>query len=140
MNSNQLLSKYPLNQVFTLKNRIVMAPMTRAKATDDLVPTNEMLEYYARRADAGLIITEGTVICPDALGHKNVPGIFSDLQIKHWQQVTDKVHQNSGLIFLQFWHVGRVSHTSYLGGQLPISPSETTMTGRVSRSDGLFHG
>ena len=76
MNNNLLFSEYKLNPLFTLKNRILMAPMTRAKSTDDFVPTDEMVEYYARRADAGLIITEGTVIRPDARGHNNVPGIF----------------------------------------------------------------
>lgn len=137
---NILLSEYKLNNVFTLKNRILMAPMTRAKSSDDLVPTQEMVEYYARRADAGLIITEGTVIRPDALGHRNVPGIFSDLQIKHWKHVADKVHHNNGLIFMQIWHVGRVSHPIFLGGKLPLSPSETVMTGKLFRSDGLTHG
>lgn len=136
---NQLLNKYKLNKIFTLKNKIIMAPMTRAKATDDLVPTDAMAEYYARRADAGLIITEGTVISPDGLGYKNVPGIFSDMQIKHWRKVTDRVHQQNGLIFSQIWHVGRVSHPNFLQGKLPISASETMMTGRLSRSD-LIHG
>jgi len=140
MKSNPLLTEYTLNKRFTLKNRIIMAPMTRAKATDDLVPTDGMAEYYARRADAGLIITEGTVIGSDARGHNNVPGIFSEKQVLHWQQVTDQVHQNNGLIFSQIWHVGRVSHPNFLNGKLPISPSETTMTGRINRSNGLTYG
>ncbi len=139
-NDNLLLSEYKLNNLLTLKNRIIMAPMTRAKATDDLVPTNEMIDYYARRSDAGLIITEGTVISADALGHKNVPGIFSKSHIQHWKKVTDKVHRNHGLIFMQIWHVGRVSHPVFLEGKLPISPSETLMTGRLYRSDNLTHG
>jgi len=117
-----------------------MAPMTRANASDDWVPTQAMADYYARRAEAGLIITEGTVISPDAIGHKNIPGIFSDSQIKHWRLVADKVHHNNGLIFMQIWHVGRVSHPVFLGGKLPISPSETVMTGRIFRSNGLTHG
>ncbi len=140
MNNNPLLSEYKLNPLFTLKNRILMAPMTRAKATDDFVPTDDMVDYYARRADAGLIVTEGTVIRPDALGHKNVPGIFSKMQIKHWRRVTDKVHHQNGLIFLQLWHVGRVSHPVFLAGNLPLAPSETTMTGKVSRSVDLMYG
>lgn len=140
MNNNLLFSEYKLNPLFTLKNRILMAPMTRAKSTDDFVPTDEMVEYYARRADAGLIITEGTVIRPDARGHDNVPGIFSELQIKHWRRVTDKVHHNNGLIFLQIWHVGRVSHPYFLAGKLPISPHETIMTGKINRGNGLTHG
>jgi N-ethylmaleimide reductase len=135
MHNHPLLNEFKLNKLFTLKNRILMAPMTRVKATDDLVPTDDMADYYSRRANAGLIITEGTVIRPDALGHKNVPGIFSELQIKHWRKVTDKVHHNNGLIFLQIWHVGRVSHPTLLNGKLPISSSETMMTGKLNRSD-----
>lgn len=140
MNVQQLLTEYKLNKFFTLRNRIAMAPMTRAKATDDLLPTMEMADYYARRADAGLIITEGTVIRRDALGHNNVPGIYSESQVKQWKKITDHVHRHNGLIFLQLWHVGRVSHPVYLDGKLPISPSATEMTGRLYRSDGLMHG
>src|SRR5579864_2894136 len=135
-----MLNEYKLNHLFTLKNRIVMAPMTRVKATLDGVPTDQMADYYARRSAAGLIITEGTLISPDAAGHKHVPGIYSEAQITHWQQVTDKVHQQNGLIFVQLWHVGRVTHPSFLGGKLPISASETIMTGKVSRSDNLTYG
>lgn len=140
MKQNILLTEHKLNSLFTLKNKIVMAPMTRAKATDDLAPTPLMADYYARRADAGLIITEGTIIRPDALGYRNVPGIFTDNQINHWKNVTDKVHQNNGLIFMQIWHVGRVTHPDLINGQLPVSPSETIMSGKVSRSNGLIHG
>lgn len=135
-----LLDEYKLNNNFILKNKIIMAPMTRAKASDNLTPTQAMADYYARRADAGLIITEGTVISPDALGHKNVPGIFNAAQISHWKNVVEAVHRNNGLIFMQIWHVGRVSHPIFLNGQLPISASKTVMTGRISRSDGLMHG
>lgn len=117
-----------------------MAPMTRAKATDLFEPTEDTASYYARRADAGLIVTEGTIIGKDARGHNNVPGIFSESQINHWRRVTDKVHENNGLIFLQIWHVGRVSHPIFLEGKLPLSSSETTMSGRIARSDGLSFG
>lgn len=113
----------------------MMAPMTRVRASDDLVPTQEMADYYARRAEAGLIITEGTVINTDALGYYRTPGIFNDTQIKHWKIVTDQVHQNNGLIFMQLWHVGRVSHPDFLQGRLPLSASETEMTGKLSRSE-----
>jgi N-ethylmaleimide reductase len=140
MNTEILLEEVKLNKLLTLKNKIVMAPMTRVSATDDLVPTPEMVEYYARRADAGLIVTEGTVIQVDALGHRNVPGIFSENQVKHWRRVTDEVHRKNGLIFSQLWHVGRVSHPLYLNDKLPIAPSETLMTGKISRSDGLHFG
>jgi N-ethylmaleimide reductase len=141
MNSTiSLFESYKLNEKLTLKNRIVMAPMTRNVANDDLSPTKEMADYYARRADAGLIITEGTIIRTDARGYSNVPGIFTQEQINAWHQVTDKVHEKGGHIFLQIWHVGRVSHPHFLNDALPLSPSETTMTGRVSRSQGLNLG
>jgi len=133
-----LLSPYQLSSLITVKNRIVMAPMTRVKATDDYIPTEAMSDYYARRADSGLIITEGTIIKHDARGQNNVPGIFSEKQIQHWQRVTEKVHHRGGLIFSQIWHVGRVSHPDLLDGHLPISASETQMKGRLRRSNGLM--
>lgn len=135
-----LLTPIQLNETLCLKNRIVMAPMTRNMAHDDLSPTQFMAEYYARRADAGLIITEGTIIRQDAKGYSNVPGIFTREQIEGWKMVTDSVHANKGHIFSQIWHLGRVSHPYFLNGALPISASETVMTGRVSRSDGLTYG
>lgn len=136
---NLLLEPYQLNSNIALKNKIVMAPMTRSKADDHLVPTKQMAEYYARRSDAGLIITEGTIIRPDGLGYPNVPGIFTQAQIDGWRQVTDRVHEHDGKIFMQIWHVGRVSHPNFLHGKLPISPSETFMKGHVSRSPGLTY-
>ncbi len=135
-----LFEPYRLNDLFTLKNRIIMAPMTRNVADDELVPTKAMAEYYARRAAAGLIVTEGTIIRPDARAYSNVPGIFTEKQVEGWRQVTDHVHERDGKIFLQIWHVGRVSHPHFLNGELPISPSETMMQSRVSRSDGLNFG
>ena len=138
--NHELFEPYPLNRLLHLKNKIVMAPMTRAKASADFVPTPEMADYYARRADAGLIITEGTVINAEALGCRYVPGIFNENQITHWKKVTEKVHQNKGLIFLQIWHVGRVSHPDFLGGKLPMGPSASTLTGAVYRSPGLTYG
>ncbi len=140
MNMNGLLTPYPLTSKLTLKNRILMAPMTRAKADADLVPTQATADYYARRADAGLIVTEGTLISRHARGHDFVPGIYNDAQIAGWRRVTDAVHVNGGLIFSQLWHVGRVSHPHFLDGELPVSASATTMTGKISRSDGLTFG
>jgi N-ethylmaleimide reductase len=137
---NVLFSEFKLNSLFKLKNRILMAPMTRAKADTGLVPTVEMAEYYARRADAGLIITEGVVIAPDASGYSTVPGIFSAEQIEKWKLVSQRVHARGGLIFMQIWHVGRVSHPNFLNGNLPIAPSETVMKNRVNRSPDLFYG
>ncbi len=135
-----LLQPFKLNVSLTLKNRIIMAPMTRNMALDDLTATDAMANYYAKRADAGLIITEGTIIRPDAKGYSNVPGIFTDDQIQSWRKVTEAVHANNGLIFMQIWHLGRVSHPHFLNGNLPLSPSETMMSGRINRSAGLFYG
>lgn len=140
MSNNILLKEFKLNKKLILKNRILMAPMTRVKADDDWVPTQAMAEYYARRADAGLIITEGTIIRADGTGYKNAPGIFTEKQIQGWKRVTDKVHENNGLIFAQIWHVGRVSHPYFLNGELPISASETIMSNRISRTKDLNYG
>lgn len=138
--TDALFQNYQLSDSIRLKNRIIMAPMTRNMANDDLVPTKAMAEYYGRRAGAGLIITEGTIIRPDARGCSNVPGIFTQAQIEGWNRVTNTVHKNDGKIFLQIWHVGRVSHPQFLEGALPIAPSETMMTGRVWRAEGLKYG
>lgn len=135
-----LFTEYKLNNLFTLKNRILMAPMTRVSADANFVPTPLMADYYARRADAGLIITEGTIISATGRGYDFVPGIFTEAHIEKWRDVTDAVHQKAGLIFCQIWHVGRVSHPKFLNGNLPVSASETVMTGKVSRSEGLFYG
>jgi 2,4-dienoyl-CoA reductase-like NADH-dependent reductase (Old Yellow Enzyme family) len=111
-----------------------MAPMTRGFADEYLVPTDKMAEYYARRAEAGLIISEGTIIRQDGQGYPNTPGIFNSKQIKAWRNVTDKVHENNGKIFCQLWHVGRVSHPKYLNGKLPVAPSAVPLKGRVPKS------
>jgi N-ethylmaleimide reductase len=140
MSPDILQTPYSLQNYKTLKNRIVMAPMTRASASDALVPTDAMVQYYTRRANSGLIITEGTVIRRDATGYRNVPGIYTPEQIVGWKRVTDSVHENEGLIFSQLWHVGRVSHPELLENKLPISSSETVMTGHVSRSPHLTYG
>lgn len=137
---NQLFTPYVLNNELTLKNRILMAPMTRNMADDQLVPTEAMAAYYAKRATAGLIITEGTIIRPDARGYTNVPGIFTPEQIAGWKRVTEAVHQADGKIFSQIWHVGRVTHPHFLDGNLPISASATVMTGALNRVKGLHFG
>lgn len=108
-----------------LPNRIVMAPLTRNRALPDGdVPHTLNAEYYTQRASAGLIITEATQISPEGKGYAWTPGIYSDAQIDGWRQVTDAVHANDGRIFVQLWHVGRISHTSLQpGGQAPVAPS-----------------
>lgn len=115
-----------------LKNRVVMAPLTRSRATIDRVPTAMMAEYYAQRASAGLIISEATVISEEANGYEKTPGLFSDAQVEGWKLVTDAVHAKDGLIVAQLWHVGRVSHPDLLNGETPVSASDVKQAGYVS--------
>ncbi len=115
-----------------LKNRVVMAPLTRSRATDDRVPTAMMAEYYAQRASAGLIISEATVIAEEANGYLNTPGLFSDAQVEGWKHVTSAVHEKGGLIVAQLWHVGRVSDPELLNGETPVSASAVQQAGQVS--------
>jgi N-ethylmaleimide reductase len=108
----------------TLPNRVVMAPMTRARATNHaLMPTPAHALYYAQRAGAGLIITEGTWVSTQAIGASNVPGIYTEPQTAAWAEVTEAVHQAGGRIFAQLGHVGAKSHPDHLGGALPVGPS-----------------
>jgi N-ethylmaleimide reductase len=101
-----------------------MAPLTRSRAGEDGVPRAIMAEYYAQRASAGLIITEGVNISPQARGYAFTPGLYNDAQVAGWQEVTGAVHARGGLIFPQLWHVGRISHPSLQpGGALPVAPS-----------------
>jgi N-ethylmaleimide reductase len=114
----------------TLPNRIVMPPMTRSRASQPGdVPNALMAEYYAQRASAGLIITEGTFVSPMGKGYAWTPGIFTPEQLQGWKQVTDAVHQAGGRIYAQLWHVGRVSHTELLGGAAPVSASAIRANG-----------
>ena len=115
-----------------LKNRVIMAPLTRSRATVDRVPTPMMAEYYAQRASAGLIISEATVISEQANGYEKTPGLFSDEQVEGWKQVADAVHAKDGLIVAQLWHVGRVSHPDLLQGETPVSASTVQQAGHVS--------
>lgn len=115
-----------------LKNRVVMAPLTRSRATADRVPTAMMAEYYAQRASAGLIISEATVISEEANGYEKTPGLFTDEQVEGWKLVTDAVHGKNGLIVAQLWHVGRVSHPDLLKGETPVSASAVQQAGYVS--------
>lgn len=112
-----------------LPNRIFMSPMTRGRADAGAVPNAIMADYYATRADAGLLITEATAISPQGYGWLNAPGIWTDAQEKGWKVVTDAVHAKGGLIFLQLWHTGRVSHPDFLEGKLPVGPSAIAAIG-----------
>lgn len=115
-----------------LRNRIVMAPLTRCRAEAERVPGELMVEYYRQRANAGLIISEATSVTPMGVGYPDTPGIWSDAQVEGWKKVTDAVHAEGGLIVLQLWHVGRISHPSYLNGETPVAPSAIRPDGNVS--------
>jgi len=107
-----------------LKNRIFMAPMTRSRATNpENAPFDIHVDYYKQRASAGLIITEGAQISTKAVGYVNTPGIYSDAQVEGWKKVTEGVHDLGGKIFIQLWHVGRMSHPDFHNGELPHAPS-----------------
>ena len=116
----------------TLRNRVIMAPLTRCRASAGRVPNALMAEYYQQRASAGLIISEATSVTPMGVGYPDTPGIWSDEQVEGWKLITDAVHQAGGLIFCQLWHVGRISDSSYLNGELPVAPSAIAAEGHVS--------
>ncbi|MBU9274096.1 alkene reductase [Burkholderia gladioli] len=116
----------------TLPNRIVMAPLTRARSGDKRVPNALMARYYAERASAGLILTEATSVTPQGVGYAKTPGIWSDEQVEGWKLVTQAVHEAGGKIFMQLWHVGRISDPIFLDGQLPVAPSAIAAGGHVS--------
>lgn len=115
-----------------LKNRIVMAPLTRCRADKGRVPNTLMADYYAQRSSAGLILTEATSVAPMGVGYPDTPGIWSDAQIEGWKGITDGVHRAGGLVFLQLWHVGRISDPLYLNDNLPVAPSAIRPAGNVS--------
>ncbi len=115
-----------------LPNRIVMAPLTRSRAGEARMPNALMAEYYAQRASAGLIITEATSVTPQGVGYADTPGIWSDEQVAGWKLVTQAVHEKGGRIFLQLWHVGRISDPLFLNGELPVAPSAIAPEGHVS--------
>ena len=115
-----------------LANRIIMAPLTRARSGPSRIPNELMVEYYRQRASTGLILTEATVVSPQGIGYAETPGIWSQEQVEGWKKVTQAVHAEGGLIFLQLWHVGRVSHPTFLNGELPVAPSAIAPQGHVS--------
>lgn len=115
-----------------LNNRIIMAPLTRTRAGEGRVPNALMAEYYVQRASAGLIISEATAVTPMGVGYPDTPGIWSDAQVRGWSNITKAVHAHGGKIVLQLWHVGRISHPSYLNGELPVAPSAIAPAGHVS--------
>jgi N-ethylmaleimide reductase len=122
-----------------LTNRTAMAPMTRSRATSDNIPTPIMAEYYGQRANAGLIITEGTSPSPNGVGYPRIPGIYNDRQIAAWKVVTDAVHEKGGHIYIQLMHTGRVTHVSNLpAGAEVLAPSAITASGQMySDTEGM---
>lgn len=115
-----------------LPNRIVMAPLTRARAGKSRIPNDLMATYYAQRASAGLIITEATSVTPMGVGYADTPGIWSQEQVEGWKKITSAVHAKGGSIVMQLWHVGRISDPIFLDGQLPVAPSAIAAEGHVS--------
>ena len=135
---NPLFTTTPLGR-YTLRNRLVMAPMTRSRADDATGAVgNDTVTYYAQRADAGLIISEGSFPSAMGKGYVRTPGINSEAQIAAWRLVTDAVHQRGGRIFLQLMHAGRISHSSVLpDGAAPVAPSAIRHDGQVFTATGL---
>src|SRR5262245_30557622 len=133
--TTDLFQPYPLGPL-TLPNRAVMAPMTRARSTQPGdVPNAMNATYYAQRASAGLIVTEASQISPQGKGYSFTPGIHSDAQVAGWRLVTEAVHAEGGRIFLQLWHVGRMSHPDFHGGALPVAPSAMPFDGSIWKVD-----
>ncbi|MGF6362020.1 N-ethylmaleimide reductase [Pseudomonas frederiksbergensis] len=136
-NLNLLTSPAQLGTL-SLKNHMVMAPLTRSRAGEGDAPTPTVVEYYRQRAGAGLIITEGSQVSAQGKGYMRTPGIFTTEQIEGWKQVTDAVHAEGGRIFLQLWHVGRLSHSLVqLNNELPVAPSAIKADGEIYTSEGL---
>lgn len=117
-----------------LRNRVILAPLTRSRATgeDGRTPNALMAEYYVQRSSAGMILTEATSVTPMGVGYANTPGIWSEAHVNGWKAITEAVHAKGGLILLQLWHVGRVSHPTFLNGELPVAPSAIACSGHVS--------
>lgn len=122
----------------TLSNRVVMAPLTRNRATDKFVPQEMNVLHYTQRASAGLIITEGSQISPQGMGYPLTPGIYNQEQVQGWKKVTDAVHERGGRIYIQLWHVGRISHPSMQpDNALPVAPSAIKPQGDAFTYSGL---
>lgn len=127
----QLQKPFKIGSV-TLPNRVVMAPLTRMRAFQDRAPGDLQVTHYRQRAGAGLILTEATSVTPQGVGYAKTPGIWSDEQVEGWKLVTQAVHEAGGKIFMQLWHVGRISDPIFLDGQLPVAPSAIAAGGHVS--------
>lgn len=123
---------------YQLQNHFAMAPLTRSRALEGDIPSALAIEYYAQRASAGLIIAEATQISPQGKGYVSTPGIYNAAQVTAWQAITSAVHAKGGRIFLQLWHVGRISHTSLQpDNALPVAPSAIAANGKTYTPDGF---
>lgn len=127
-----LFDTLPLGDIGVIPHRIIMSPLTRCRAGEERVPNALMATYYAQRASAGFIMTEATSVDLMGVGYPHTPGIWSQEQVAGWKLTTDAVHAAGGRILLQLWHVGRISHPSYLNGALPVAPSAIAAAGHVS--------
>jgi N-ethylmaleimide reductase len=138
MTQQPLLTSYHSDKL-DLKNRIVLAPMTRARADNKgNVPNELMVEYYKQRATAGLLISEGVYVSTEAVGYINVPGIYTPEQVAGWKKVTGAVHAYGNKFFAQLWHVGRMSHPDMLNGKLPLAPSAINPNEKVYTPTGFL--
>ncbi|MFU8925771.1 alkene reductase [Acinetobacter puyangensis] len=127
----ELLDSLKLGDL-VLKNRLVLAPLTRSRSGDIRVPNDLNVEYYQQRANAGLILAEATVISPSAVGYAKTPGLYNQQQVDGWKKVVDAVHEQDAKIFVQLWHVGRISDPEFLDGATPVSASAIKAAGHVS--------
>lgn len=131
MSASKLFDPYTLGAV-TLSNRAVMAPLTRNRAVAGFVPNPLAIEYYGQRASAGLLITEASQVSQQGQGYQDTPGIYSKEQVAGWRKVTDRVHERGGHIYIQLWHVGRISHTTLQeNGGAPVAPSAVRANGKT---------
>ncbi|MFA8451488.1 MAG: alkene reductase [Bacteroidales bacterium] len=130
--SDDILFKGLLLQDLQLSNRMVMAPLTRCRSSEDGIPNKLARTYYSQRASIGLIITEATQISAQGQGYVRTPGIYTDKQVEEWKQIVKHVHDNNGKIFIQLWHVGRHSHSDFRSdGELPVAPSSIAEEGLI---------
>jgi N-ethylmaleimide reductase len=137
MSASKLFETYKLGPI-TLSNRTVMAPLTRSRALPGQVPNPLAIEYYAQRASAGLLVSEGTPVSQQGQGYQDTPGIYTNEQIAGWKKVTEAVHAKGGHIFVQIWHVGRISHTSLQANNgAPVAPSAIRANGKTFINNSL---
>jgi len=128
MSASSLLSSFSLGGL-SLPNRVVLAPLTRSRSGRDRIPNATMAEYYCQRGSAGLMISEATTISPQANGWMETPGLYTDAMEAGWREVMSAIHARGGRMFCQLWHMGRASHSSFHGGDLPVAPSAIPIAG-----------